>query len=600
MRRRGVPIALVIVTGISLVAVTAVALVLFAGYDIARRNTAELMRERAELITSSIVEQVRGHLDPAQALLEYLADVMVRQNVDTSDRQRLGELLSVSLAAAPQVAAVSFIDRQLHALQAFRNRPGKPVAWNDWSDDPRAQRDMQVDQFAFGAYWSELIFAEDLGNTLITVRLPVRRPEGFIGSLVAVVSIQELSDRLLDVGGDYVYNAFVLYDRDHVLAHPMMMDGYPGLSEQRPLPRLIEFTDPVLSEIWSPRRNRGIEASITGKVASRVVDFAGNTYVFLFRDLKGYGDRPWIVGTYLHFEDVGAQIDRLGIVPRLGLVVIVAALLIAVVLGRALSRPVRQLAQVATQVRELNFHNLRSLPTGLFREMNEAAAAFNAMIGGLQWFMTYVPRSLVLRLIREGQERAIPSEERQITVMFTDIAGFTSLAEDMPAAEVAELLNAHFAVVGACIEAEDGTIDKYIGDALMAFWGAPEAQHDHGLRACRAALEISRRVSADNARRTASGLRPIGVRIGIHSGPAVVGNIGAPGRVNYTVIGDTVNIAERLEALAREFVEEGAKVSILVSDETARLAAGEIEAVSVGAHSLRGRHEKIEVFQLIS
>jgi class 3 adenylate cyclase len=156
----------------------------------------------------------------------------------------------------------------------------------------------------------------------------------------------------------------------------------------------------------------------------------------------------------------------------------------------------------------------------------------------------------VTRLIRAGDAGTIRPEARELTVMFTDIAGFTAMSETRPAPEVADFLNEHFALLGACVEAEGGTVDKFIGDALMAFWGAPETQTDTAPRACRAALAIARAVDADNARRTAAGRPAIRIRIGLHSGPVVVGNVGWPGRINYTIVGDTVNTCQRLEARA--------------------------------------------------
>ena len=239
-----------------------------------------------------------------------------------------------------------------------------------------------------------------------------------------------------------------------------------------------------------------------------------------------------------------------------------------------------------------------TLGRGVFRELNEAANAFNTMVDGLRWFETYLPRSLVLRLMRQGGPAAVASEERELTVMFTDIVGYTALAEDLPPTELAAFLNHHFTLVDGCIEAEGGTVDKYIGDAVMAFWGAPESMPDHAERACRAAQAIAQAIAADYARQCGSGRTPVRLRVGVHTGPVLVGNIGAAGRINYTIIGDTVNTAQRLEELGKGMDDGGRGVLVLVSGEMAeRLGAG-FPLTSVGAHVLRGRHEPTEVFRL--
>src|SRR3546814_11538037 len=129
------------------------------------------------------------------------------------------------------------------------------------------------------------------------------------------------------------------------------------------------------------------------------------------------------------------------------------------------------------------------------------------MLSGLRWFETYVPRSLVMRLIRLG-EGGVESEERPVTVMFTDIVGFTAASQRLTPRDTADFLNHHFALVAAAIDASGGTLDKYMGDAVMAFWGAPDDQPDHAARACRAALARMRAVVAANRARKARGRAP--------------------------------------------------------------------------------------------
>ena len=182
--------------------------------------------------------------------------------------------------------------------------------------------------------------------------------------------------------------------------------------------------------------------------------------------------------------------------------------------------------------------------------------------------------------------------------MFTDIVGFTSDSEQMSASEVADLLNRHFALLGRCIEETGGTIDKYIGDSVMAIWGAPERQPDMEKRACRAALAIATALEEDNAERRKQGEPEVRIRIGIHSGPALVGNIGFPGRVNYTVVGDTVNSAQRLEGLAKTIAGDDA-VKIMVSAETASQLDGDFRLEPVGPLEAKGREAPLEAFQLL-
>ena len=187
--------------------------------------------------------------------------------------------------------------------------------------------------------------------------------------------------------------------------------------------------------------------------------------------------------------------------------------------------------------------------------------------------------------------------EMDLTIMFTDIAGFTTRSEAMGAADAAEFLNSHFHLLGAEIDASGGTIDKYMGDGLLAFWGAPDPVPDHPIRACETALRISDAVRKHNEVLRAKGEDPIQVRIGIHTGPTIVGNIGAESRVDYTVVGDTVNSCARLQELGKGLDPE-ADAIILISEQTYSAIRDSIPAVDIGSHVLRGREQETGVYRL--
>jgi class 3 adenylate cyclase len=212
-----------------------------------------------------------------------------------------------------------------------------------------------------------------------------------------------------------------------------------------------------------------------------------------------------------------------------------------------------------------------------------------------------VPRRLVKRLMEEGGSReGVRSMRRTLTLMFTDIAGFTTQSEAMPADQVARFLNEHFALTAACVEAERGTIDKYIGDAMMAFWGAPGHQEDHAERSLRAALAIVRALRDDNARRRSQGQPAIRMRIGLHTGDVVVGNIGSPGRVNYTIVGDAVNVGQRLEQLGNEVMSPQEDVVVLLSEDTMRrVPTGMAPLEPIGERRVKGREQPLKVYRLL-
>ena len=220
------------------------------------------------------------------------------------------------------------------------------------------------------------------------------------------------------------------------------------------------------------------------------------------------------------------------------------------------------------------------------------------MLEGLRWFERYVPRTLVRRLIRLHKDEAVESAHREVAVLFTDLVNFTQQSEEMTATAAADFLNRHFTMVADCVEAEGGVIDKYIGDSVMAIWGAPDRVPDLADRACRAALAIAAGLRAFNRDQRARGGSEIRMRIGVHKGRVVVGNIGSPGRINYTVIGDPVIVAQRLEETGKQLGGGAQDVIILVSGAIQAALLEDYSLEPLGRHKLRGRSEEIEVFAL--
>ena len=177
------------------------------------------------------------------------------------------------------------------------------------------------------------------------------------------------------------------------------------------------------------------------------------------------------------------------------------------------------------------------------------------------------------------------SDEAVITVLFADLGGFTTLAETMSPSAVTAVLNEIFEGLTEAVFAEEGTVDKFIGDEVMAFFGAPIAQADHALRAVRCAISMQERLTRFNAAR--SDLADLSLSIGINSGPGIVGDIGSPRRRDYTVIGDTVNTAKRIESQAAK----GGR--IVIGPATHELIAGAHPTIALDAMKLRGKQHDL-------
>src|SRR4029077_846992 len=203
----------------------------------------------------------------------------------------------------------------------------------------------------------------------------------------------------------------------------------------------------------------------------------------------------------------------------------------------------------------------------------------------------YIPADLVKMLLSEGVEPRPGGTIRTVTILFADIAGFTGLSERL-GDQIVPLLSGYLDLMSREVSGHGGTIDKFIGDAVMAFWGARAANADHAVDACRAALASQQALRQSGLSDDAG--RPLKVRIGINSGAVLVGNIGSKFRLTYTVIGDAVNVASRLESANKEYGTD-----IIIGEEARRLAGDRICVRELDRLMVYGRSGGLTIYELL-
>ncbi len=211
-----------------------------------------------------------------------------------------------------------------------------------------------------------------------------------------------------------------------------------------------------------------------------------------------------------------------------------------------------------------------------------------------QAFGRYISPALVEVITTNPDRLELGGEEVEATILFADLAGFTRLSEDMAPKPLIHLLNEYFSAFTEIILAHQGTLDKYIGDALMTYWGAPIPQEDHALRGCRASLEMAQAMEALQEAWVARGLPVVSARMGLHSGRVIAGNVGSRERFNYTVMGDAVNLAFRLEGANRHY---GTK--ILISEATQRRVSDAFLLRELDQVQVKGRVQPVTIFELL-
>ncbi|MGE4011840.1 MAG: adenylate/guanylate cyclase domain-containing protein [Alphaproteobacteria bacterium] len=565
----------------------------------AGQNTIDLLRDKVKLSVDTLVNDVETQLRPVEDQIRFLGTHINVGTLDLADDAGLQKLLLGAIAATPNVRTLSVVRRDLSGVGVIQRDRETRASILDFRDDTQVRATIDAGAKLSEMSWLPPAWRASANETWFSLQYPLYRGGEYRGLLVATISIGDLSAILRRLDVSTQATPFILLGRNQVLAHPNLTAQFPGQGDAKPLPALADVGDRHLARMFDPAIRLRQNFAVPEPVQAIIAGFDDGEHLFYYMTSRERGGQPWLIGFHLAADTVSTEINRLITSALGGVVALVLGVFAAFLIGRNIARPIAHLSDAAAHVSQLRFENLKEMPKSRIREIDQQARAFNSMLTALRWFETYVPRSLVHRLLREGELAGVTSDARDLTVMFTDIVGFSRLSENMKPAELANLLNEHFAIVAKCIEAEGGTVDKFMGDAVMAFWGAPEKTKHRAEHACNAALAIKRAIHDDNARRQARGLAPIHMRIGIHTGEATVGNIGAPGRINYTIVGDTVNVAQRLEQLGKVMFPPDTEVAILISAATATDLSAEFQLDPVGERDLRGRNERIAIFRLM-
>lgn len=375
--------------------------------------------------------------------------------------------------------------------------------------------------------------------------------------------------------------------------------------------------------IAHPRPESLFDASGTNLVSNRaeVADPVVRTYLSaLAKDLEHLGsteygrrfrvDGDWYLGGYRSLEDprkppwvIAMMVPRTAITGDIVRNVIWSlaaslgclglALTASVWFARRMARPLQELSRQAQRVGRLDFESGRSAPSSI-REVRQLQQSMSEMKASLRSFRKYVPADLVHELIATGGEARLGGQHEVLTILFSDIGDFTSISEALAPQALVEQMSQYLAIVNEVIHAHRGTVDKYIGDGVMAFWGAPRPNPQHAVDACRAAWRLQERLEGLARQWQAEGKPQWRTRLGLHTGGVVVGNIGSENRMNYTLIGDAVNLASRMEGLNKHF-----GTRILISEGTLESAADAVLARPVSRVVVKGKMRGVLVHELM-
>lgn len=564
--------------------------------------------------TDSAVEKCKTYLQPASVLAETSARIIRDGALPLDDRARLESFGLEVLRAHAQVSMFYLGDEQGNFLmlarqtngtlstQVIQTQPTRTVRWLHRDDAFRVVReeilpddpyDPRTRPWYRGAKESQALFWTDVyvfytGKVPgITCGAPVTDPAGNFHGVIGVdLDLGELSRFLqtLNLGPSGV--ALILNESGSVVAFPDVDRVVVTEGDDARTVRVEELDVPQL-------RAAAHEYSQT-RSPQGTVTVAGRRYLYSLRDFPVTPSQNWKLVIAVAEDDFVGEVKRANRISfAIGVAVLLLSVGIAAVLSRSISRPVVQLTDEANRIRDFNLEGEVTIHSQI-REIELLSLAVAAMKSSLQAFRKYVPAELVRQLIQSGEEARVGGQRRELTLLFSDIEGFTTLSEGMTPETLMVHLSEYLDEVTRIIMEDHGTVDKYIGDAVMAFWGAPLPDAQHARNACAAALRCQERITVLNEEWRRAGKTPLPTRIGIHTGETVVGNMGSGDRLNYTAIGDAVNLANRLEGVNKIF-----GTRILVSGATREQVANEFLLRPIAIVAVKGKTTGVPVYELI-
>ncbi len=591
-------LATVIGTFVTITAATILIVQAFTSANVIRHLGGGLIDLGMESTEAAFIEQLHAVTETA----DYTRAGWARGELTFDDPDHLVTYIFGALAPQDRVSFMVMVDENGKGVDVDRGDADGELLGGDVdlaTDIPSLVPLAEKAASQNGAFWSEPLFMPGRKHTYFVYTHPLYEDSNHRGSFMIGMSLERVSDITWTVSTDDITVFLMRENTEEIIAHPQLHTHFEELSEDSPLLHVSQISDLFLSDFSDMEKVDNEDYNVAEHLELRWgYDTDGfRRFVIVEQENANLKGLPARIGVHFPAEFLDQPLRQLVAAIVVGLGLLLVSLLGAVLLARRIARPVRRAAGAAKQVAGLNLDKVEPLPASVIRELDDLSNGFNAMVGGLTAFNRYVPRTLVQKLLSEGRADA-PPEEREVAVLFTDIAGFTSVSEGMTASETAAFVNHHLSLLGAEIAKQGGTIDKYIGDSVMAFWGAPEHLDNPAEPAALAALGMARALRKDNAERAEQNRPPVRIRVGIHMGPLVVGDIGAPERVNYTVIGDTANAAARLENLGKE-IDGNADVVILASGDIARNLGPDIRQQPIGPQRVKGKSEPIDVVRLL-
>lgn len=591
-------------------------LILSLGADLIKKSTQHVITQLNEFIRPSVF------IDVANLILS-------DKKIDKEEQQKLGNFMHIILATQPQLSSIYIADINNTLFSESRVYHDPDIEWGTYfllkkDMPPGTEFVSEIVEPENGHMFLTNLFKDIHGNVIgkkehVPINYHPNLEPWYLGALknikkswISLTTAKNVPKELMSVSQKVVIRnevAGVLTVDVHIDAIRRYLEDYK--ISQNSIAFIADHSGKVITTLQQPISKNGNLPSIYDLHDNRLItayriflESHKNQFTFKLNDVEYlalftpyalFEKNIWEIGTIVPADDfIGVSKEQHQRILLFSFIMLLIGLLLALLLSHRISKPIMQLAKETQSIKKLDFKQTSRIDTHIY-EIQVLSDAFNTAKNALSSFVKYIPKEIVAKLMSLGTIAQTGGVRREMSILFSDIHNFTPIAESMPPEELMQHMTDYFNTLTTVIHHYYGNIDKFIGDAVMAFWGAPLDDPEQTKHCCLAALSCRYHLKKINKEWKKIGKPVFHTRFGINTGIAVVGNMGSSDRLNYTAIGDEINLTARLEQINKVY-----GTHIIASESIYQACHEEFLFRPIDIVKVRGKKKTTPIYELVA
>ncbi len=577
------------------------AIIMSYNFHRSSQNIYSFLYKITDSITDNIIEKTNYYLNKTNTHVKVLANNNEINNILYSKDKNV-EIMRQYVASEEHIASVYLGDTEGNFLQVRRN-PKLAVRSIETINNKRVEFfEYKKDDFTTYSYNSFLsnynptvrhwykygekdkirisdpyiyAFSKKLGITISYPKYNKYDEKILVAGID--ITLDSLSEFLKNEAKKIDASVALIDNSNKIIASSLNNSGFIDISKTKDEGELVRASNEYLN----------------GKDKGEVNNKEGTAYAYIGKTFKIDEKKSWHIVLTISKKSIISDLEKTLLETIIiSLFIIFIFVIISVFISKRLTKPIIQISKDMEELHKLNL-DIDIKSDSSIVEIKQAQTSLVSLRSGIRSFTKYMPSDLVRILIKTNQEAKIGGTEKDLAIMFTDIESFTTISEKLSPLELTTQLSKYFDEMSTIIGKSQGTVDKYIGDAIMAFWGAPIDIENSVEKAVATAIEMQEKLSQMNSDWEKEGKAQFKTRIGVHYGKTLVGNIGGDKRMNYTIIGDSVNVAARLEGINKQY-----STNIMVSSIVYDLVNDKYDFRYVDDVELKGKTSKTKIYTI--